>query len=33
MRRQTPYYTLTFKFTDVKHNVAVDDAQFAKPEK
>ena len=33
MRRQTPDYTLTFKFTDVKHNVAVDDAQFAKPEK
>ncbi len=32
-RRQTPDYTLTFKFTDVKHNVAVDDAQFAKPEK
>lgn len=33
MRRQTPDYTLTFKFTDVKHNVAVDDSQFAKPEK
>jgi zinc protease len=33
MRRQTPDYTLTFKFTDVKHNVPVDDAQFAKPEK
>ncbi len=33
MRRQTPDYTLTFKFTDVKHNVAVDDAQFTKPEK
>jgi len=33
VRRQTPDYTLTFKFTDVKHNNAVDDAQFAKPEK
>jgi outer membrane lipoprotein-sorting protein len=33
MRRQTPDYTLTFKFSDVKHNVPVDDAQFAKPEK
>jgi hypothetical protein len=33
IRRKTPDYTLTYRFTEIKHNVAIDDAQFNKPEK
>jgi zinc protease len=33
IRRKTPDYTLTYRFTEIKHNVAIDDAKFSKPEK
>jgi outer membrane lipoprotein-sorting protein len=33
VRRKTPDYTLTFKFTEVRHNVPIDEAVFAKPGK
>lgn len=33
IRRKTPDYTLTYRFTEIKQNVPVDDAKFNKPEK
>jgi hypothetical protein len=33
VRRKTPDYTLTYRFTEIKQNVPVDDAKFNKPEK
>ena len=33
VRRKTPDYALTYRFTEIKQNVAVDDARFNKPEK
>ena len=31
--RKTPDYTLTYRFTEIKNNVPIDDAKFSKPEK
>ena len=33
IRRKTPDYTLTYRFTEIKDNVPIDDAKFNKPEK
>lgn len=33
VRRKTPDYTLTYRFTEIKQNVPVEDAKFNKPEK
>jgi hypothetical protein len=33
VRRKTPDYTLTYRFTEIKQNVPVEDARFNKPEK
>ena len=33
VRRKTPDYTLTYRFTEIKHNVPVEDAKFNKPDK
>lgn len=33
VRRKTPDYALTYRFTEIKQNVPVDDARFNKPEK
>jgi hypothetical protein len=33
VRRKTPDYTLTYRFTEIKQNIPVDDAKFNKPEK
>lgn len=31
--RKTPDFSLTYRFTEIKHNVPIDDAKFNKPEK
>lgn len=31
VRQVTPVFSMTIKFTEVKHNVPIDDAKFAKP--
>ena len=33
VRRKTPDYTLTYRFTEIKQNVPVEDAKFNKPDK
>jgi hypothetical protein len=33
VRRKTPDYTLTYRFTEIKQNVPVEDTKFNKPEK
>ena len=33
VRRKTPDYTLTYRFTEIKQNVPVEDVKFNKPEK
>ena len=33
VRRKTPDYTLTYRFTEFKHNIPIDDARFNKPDK
>jgi len=33
LRRKTPDFTLTYRFTEIKNNVPIDDAKFNKPEK
>ena len=33
VRRKTPDYALTYRFTEIKQNVPVDDTRFNKPEK
>ncbi len=33
IRRKTPDYTLTYRFTEIRQNIAVEDAKFNKPEK
>jgi hypothetical protein len=33
VRRKTPDYALTYRFTEIKQNLPVDDARFNKPEK
>ena len=33
VQRKTPDYTLTYKFTEIKQNVPVEDAKFNKPDK
>ena len=33
VRRKTPDYALTYRFTEIKQNVPVDDARFNKPAK
>ncbi len=33
VRRKTPDYTLTYRFTEIKQNVPVEDTKFDKPEK
>ena len=33
VRRKTPDYTLTYRFTEIKHDVPIDDAKFNKPAK
>jgi hypothetical protein len=33
LRRKTPDYALTFRFTEIKQNVPIEDAKFNKPEK
>jgi len=33
VRRKTPDFALTYRFTEIKQNVPIDDAKFSKPEK
>ena len=33
IRRKNPDYALTYRFTEIKDNVPIDDAKFSKPEK
>ena len=33
VRRKTPDYTLTYRFTEIKQNIPVEDAKFNKPDK
>ncbi len=33
VRRKTPDYTLTYRFSEIKQNVPIEDAKFNKPEK